>query len=96
MHNSLLQPMNDYIQFHVVKREVTLCFKERLQVKPTGNNKQVTGVCIDVLFSTVVMRLNTGYGLYWSYIKMTDGLHISLHTSLLMKPTVTCQMQLKN
>lgn len=97
MHNSLLRPMNGYIYFHVGKyRKVALYFKERLQVKPAGNNKQATGVCVDFLLSTVVMSLNTGYGLYWSYIKMTDGLHISLHTSLLMKPTVTCQMQLKH
>lgn len=77
--------------------EVTLlCLIERLQVRTEGTNKQVTGVCIDCLHSTIVMSLNTGYGLYRSYIKMTDGLHISLHRSLLMKPIVTCQMQLKN
>lgn len=65
MHNSLLRPMDGYIQFHVGKdREVTLYFKERLQVRPAGNNKQATGVCIDLLLSTIVMSLNTGYGLY--------------------------------
>lgn len=66
IHNSLLQPMNVTLSFILEKDiEVTLLrFIERLQGRAEGTNKQVTGVCIDLLLSTVVMSLNTGYGLY--------------------------------
>lgn len=98
IHNSLLQPMVCFIYFHVGKKIRSPVFPLKWDHEIDLGKRASWSPEHAVTASSLLQQLslNTGYGLYWSYTKMTNGLHISLHTSLFTKPIVTCQMQPTN
>lgn len=48
----------------MLEKDTESLYFKKITGRPMRNNKQVTGVCINLLLSTVVMSLNTSYGLY--------------------------------